>query len=79
MKTRELLKRLGALAREAGVEFTLVRHGGLAIRMRFRSYNWLDRAIRKRNTAVEWGSILVQASWGSPVSPILSTSSVFLA
>lgn len=28
MKKRDLLKRLGALAREAGVEFTLVRHGG---------------------------------------------------
>jgi hypothetical protein len=79
MRKRDLLKRLGALAREASVEFTLVRHGGLAIRMRFRSYNWLDRAIRKRNTAVEWGSILVQASWGSPVSPNLSTPSVFPA
>ena len=28
MKKRDLLKRLGALAQEAGVEFTLVRHGG---------------------------------------------------
>jgi hypothetical protein len=61
------------------VEFTLVRHSGLAIRMRFRSYNWLNRAIRKRNTAVEWGSMLVQASWESLVSPILSAPSVFLA